>query len=369
MQFILIGDHRDGLSVARALLATGRYRLAVYAGPDAGADALAGVFGRRVAELEEALAVPGLELAVVADALPHRAAVLRRALQSDLHVLCVHPVDIDPAAAYEATMIQNDTRKVLVPMLVDRFTPGLVRVQTMLANSELGALEGVEYDRCLPPGAEWPENPLLTLWDGLRYLLGELADVSAFVAQRETLKPWDPVTLSGQFETGTMFQIKVAPEIHDRLRIRGKLGHVEVQWPNGWAGEAIVNYRSKRGEGTETVAPQAPWPLLIQAFEQRLAWQSVAPGWADEVRALEILDAVQESVERRRVIPLIYQKHTEAVGFKGVMAAVGCGMIWMILLLMLASPWLPWVVYLVPLLLGAFLLMQIFRLALPPGQR
>src|SRR5262249_54360610 len=54
--------------------------------------------------LEEVLADPAVDAVIVASPLPERAAELRRALQSERHVLCAYPPDATPDAAYEAAM-------------------------------------------------------------------------------------------------------------------------------------------------------------------------------------------------------------------------------------------------------------------------
>src|SRR5262249_36259648 len=119
MRFALLGDDPDGLAAARALAASGRHGLVVYSGLVAGLEILArdGLKPRRVGDMEEALADPAIEAVIVAGAPSNRAAQLRRALQSERHVLCVHPVDPSPDIGYEAAQLQSDVRRVLLPLL------------------------------------------------------------------------------------------------------------------------------------------------------------------------------------------------------------------------------------------------------------
>src|SRR5438105_7646033 len=111
MRFALLGDHPDGLDICRVLAASDRHELAVYAGPPPGAEHLArwGLKPRRVGDVEEILADGDIDAIIVAGHLDSRPALLRRALQSERHVLCVHPADRSPDAAYEAAMNQSDT--------------------------------------------------------------------------------------------------------------------------------------------------------------------------------------------------------------------------------------------------------------------
>ena len=79
MRFALLGDHPDGLAMARALVESGRHELALYAGPGAGVEYLRrwDLAPPRVADLEEALAEPGLGAVIVAGSPANRAALLQ----------------------------------------------------------------------------------------------------------------------------------------------------------------------------------------------------------------------------------------------------------------------------------------------------
>src|SRR5581483_7190562 len=96
MHFALLGNHPDGLALSAALVETGRYHLAAYSGPTAGAEELRrrGLTVKPVADVEEVLADPVVEMVIVACGLSSRPGLLRRALQSERHVLCVHPADV-----------------------------------------------------------------------------------------------------------------------------------------------------------------------------------------------------------------------------------------------------------------------------------
>src|SRR5580692_4631407 len=103
MQFALLGDHADGLEMARALAKSGRHELTLYSGPPLGMEYLQrwGLKPARQGDLEGVLANPQVEAVIVAGRAGHRAAQLGRALQSERHVLCVCPVDDSPDIAYE----------------------------------------------------------------------------------------------------------------------------------------------------------------------------------------------------------------------------------------------------------------------------
>ena len=53
------------------------------------------------------------------------------------------------------------------------------------------------------------------------------------------------------------------------------------------------------------------------------------------MRCLELDDAARRSVARRRASALEYQEATEEAGFKGTMTLLGCGLLWVSLLLLI----------------------------------
>ncbi|MCA9170271.1 MAG: hypothetical protein KDB23_21485, partial [Planctomycetales bacterium] len=65
-------------------------------------------------------------------------------------------------------------------------------------------------------------------------------------------------------------------------------------------------------------------------------WTGIA--WPEVCQTLEISDAVERSIQRRRTIELFHEQVTEAETFKSVMAAGGCALLmWVLALLMIAG--------------------------------
>src|SRR4051812_4097836 len=103
MRFALVGDHPDGLRMARALAASDRHAVIVVCGTSADFPG-----ARRTNDLEDVLADPQVEAVVVAGPGGDRLAQQRRVLQSERHALSVHPVDQKPDGGYEMNMLQGD---------------------------------------------------------------------------------------------------------------------------------------------------------------------------------------------------------------------------------------------------------------------
>jgi hypothetical protein len=205
-------------------------------------------------------------------------------------------------------------------------------------------------------------------WDVLRALGGEVAELSS-LAEGEEAAADAPVLLAGRFERGGMFQVTLLPQREDsacRLTAVGRAGRAELLFPVGPDGPAFLDWRDAAGERHEEYwESYDPGPALVGAFEEAVAGRRPAVSWRDAVRALELDDEARRSLSRRRTSLLEYPEATEEVGFKGTMTLVGCAVLWGVLLLVIGAAWLPWLRWaVVPLLVG-FLILQLFRYALP----
>jgi predicted dehydrogenase len=419
MRFALLGDHPDGLDMARALVESGRHALAAYSGSPVGAEYLRrwNIAARAVGDLEEVLADPGVEAVIVAGSPADRPAQLRRALQSERYVLCVHPADQNPDTAYEAAMLQADTRQLLLPLLPEALHPGVQRLAQLAHAAE--PIRLVEMERWTAEAAllehDTPgHRPAVPGWDVLRHIGGEIAEVVGYAADEE-VTPEEPLLLSGRFEGGGVFRASFIGNHPDpcwRLTVLLTYDRLELTFPQGWPGPARLTRRDESGAlCEETWEAWNPWPALVEAFEAALqqkaegrrqkaaAPQAVGmrvgedvsvqasmpvvsalpsafcllpsafwPTWQDEVRCLELDDAARRSVERRRASTLEYQEATEEAGFKGTMTLVGCGLLWGSLVLLILSRWVPWLGWAILPVFALFLTLQLLRWAVPPRE-
>src|SRR5262249_4603085 len=150
-----------------------------------------GLQPRTVGDIEEVLADPAVDAVIVAGSLAVRASQLRRALQSERHVLCVHPADIVPDIAYEAAMIQQDTRRALVPMLTESLHPAVAELSRLVESTDapLGAIRMIRIERpaagLVNPRRGSRSGLSIPGWDVLRRIGGEIAEISAYAEQEE----------------------------------------------------------------------------------------------------------------------------------------------------------------------------------------
>jgi predicted dehydrogenase len=398
MRFALLGSHPDGPELAAALVESGRHAVLAYT------DALSSEWtcrlgaARRVADLEEVLADPQVEAVIVAGSPAVRPAQLRRALQAERHVLCVHPPDVKPDIAYEAVLIQQDTGYVLLPIMPAALHPAVKRLAEFVRSpAEVEAigtfrvldLELAGQGELLEGTHEGSRGATFPSWNVLRRLGGEIAEVAGF-AEDEEVMPGVPVLLSGRFEQGGLFQVRLLPyqqSEHVALRAIGSRGTAELVFPQGWYGPAFLSWRGKGELREEAWEAWDPWPPLIEQFEaalqlprptrseaitttpQPMAQPARTEGrvsWQDCVRALELDDAARRSIERRRASTMEYPEASEEVGFKGTMVLTGCAMLWSSILLLILSHWFPSLRWLIVPLLILFLGLQLLRYVIPP---
>jgi predicted dehydrogenase len=382
MRFALIGDHSDGVEAACALVESGRHQLATYCGPRAGAEALAsrGLHPPRVGDLEEVLADPNVEAVIVAGPLSVRSEQLKRALQSERHVLCVYPSDNSADTAYEAAMIQGDTHHALLPLLTHCLHPGVTRLADLVTTAPegLGEIRLLEVRWCLRNEIVTGENPKLSIpgWGALRRVGGEISEVVALAGTGE-LSADAPVILGGRFERGGLFQMTFLPKSaddHCEIEIHASRGQASLVLPSGWQGPAHLTWLgASASSGEDHWDSWSPWPELVAAFERAVSEtksvnasdRHIWPSWHDAIRGLELDDAARRSVERGRVSTLEYQEATEEAGFKGTMTLVGCGLLWGMVFLLIMSRWLPQLGWIILPLLAVFILLQFLRWILP----
>jgi predicted dehydrogenase len=403
MHFALLGNHPDGLEMACCLAETGKHQLGAYT-----SSYLTPIIANRcgteakiVTDLEEILADPAIDAVIVASGPGHRTAHLRRALQSERHVLCVHPPDASADLAYEAAMIQNDTGHVLFPLLYEGLHPGILRLAALIKDNtvRLGKTKLIRLlvqssQAILLAGGVKEHHLSFPGWQILRQPGGEIAEVGAFAAAEE-LSAEEPLVFSGRYELGGLFEVSLVPlqpRSNCRIAVYGDQGQIDLTFPLGHPGPGYLTWQDQTGQRHEEAWPiWDPWPTLVDIFEQEIkafelqngrpaktkqpnveSWGASPPPnvtWQDCIRSLELDDAFRRSVERRRYSTLEYPEANEEVGFKGTMTLAGCGLIWLLLVIVILSAWIPALGWVIVPVLALFLGLQLFRWIIPKTDR
>jgi hypothetical protein len=345
MRFALIGDHPDGTEFASAMRDAG-HTLARSTGLVQDGEVIEEILSPAVAEV---LADPQIQAVIVAVRVDKRLDVTRRVLQSERHALVVHPVDVKPDGGYELNMLQGDMHQVLLPLLSEAFVDAQLLPGAWLELTVTDPSEPLLY---LDATRRHPAFPGWTL---IRRAAGEVLEVSTF-GMEDFAQPGGVLLCSGRAERG-LFHIK-CHRGGERRQVNSKFvtSNGEIQIDLSGAANA--------------------WPRLVAEFDRAVARLAQTPrsdpgvgateepgariAWRDEIRALELNNAAARSLAKRRSVLMEYQEASEEVGFKGTMTLIGCGMIWVIILMLILSVWLPWLQSLILPALVLFLGMQLF---------
>jgi hypothetical protein len=347
MRFAVIGDHADGWRLAQALRDSGRHDVVACAA----CDSPPWPHIRNVADPEELLADPQIEAVIVASPLGKRIDHLRRVLQSERSAFCVHPVDSRPDGGHEIHMLQGDVHQVVLPILPDAVAPSMDRGPNDVLDLESGSTGTALFE----PGQS-DGRPIFPHWTLLRRLGGEIVEI-AVLASKEDIEAGEPAIGFGKFQDGRLFQ---------------------ATWlSNQKRPQISLTVRGSNDPPTLVADEPAAWSALVQRFESAMGRLKSAPrvapgsgpavdlrdglGWQDEIRALELNDLARRSIERRRAYSLDFQEATEEVGFKGTMTLVGCALLWLAPVILIASAWVPWLGWLIVPVLVAFLAMQFLK--------
>ena len=391
MRFALLGDHPDGLDLARALIASARHTLHAYGGPQESRVRIEqlGVKPAYYRDLEDLLADPDIEAVIIATPIGQRPAHLRRALQSERHVLCVHPADPSPDVAYECAMIQADTNCVLLPMLPIALHPAIARFAELTRTTSAGQvleLEIASTEQVLLDADGVNPKASLPGWDVLRRVAGEIDAVYVQTRQSELTKN-EPILCTGKFLSGLLLRAMLLPNQNSprwQIALVTPTGRITLAFPDGWPGPARLEYTDAEGQlQNETWDAHSPWEPLIRRFEDAsVAARNLKPhpgqidsasftnspallGWQDELRALELDDTARRCVVYGRVGTLDHQEATEEASFKGTMTLVGCSLIWLTVVVLILATWQPWLAWGILPLFAVFLVMQALRWIIP----
>ena len=385
MKLALLGTDADSLELAQAAVELGHVVTAV-AEPRPEHLAALRQAAPALATLEhwESLLDGGMADALIVsrgDNEDQRADQLRMLVQAGMPMLVVHPVHESMLIYYELDMIRQESACMLVSYAPERWHPAVARLAALSRDSQagLGKLEQIAFERHMPDRsrrsvlARFARDAELA-----RALAGEITKVAAMTAQGAQI---DYANLGVQMSTadGTLVRWSVLPADAPsaRLVLVGSCGKATLEIPPADADWTLETRLGGQAE-TESFADWDAPAMALHYLSEAMAGVEVHPNWMDAARDMELADAVGRSAHKGRTIDLHYEEHTEQGTFKGIMAAGGCGLLILSLILVivattvanlfrrgqnfpLAGRW----PYLLVGVLVAFLLLQLLKLAFP----
>ncbi|MCX7701955.1 MAG: hypothetical protein N2039_13845 [Gemmataceae bacterium] len=369
MRIALIGNHPDGVALAEVFQARGDCVVVGLVDVNA-----AGRFPAATthADIEDLLARSDVDLVIVAGPFRRRGPQLRRAMQSRMHVLCVSPAADSPDTAYEAALIQGDTKKLLLPIVPQLLDSAVAAVEDWLSR-ERGAADPSGRHRLFlweQVGRPSGDDPAAPDWFLIRRLGGDIVELTG-MAPEDNPDGTEPIIFSGRFQDGSLLHGWIEPnatEFSWSLTIR--------------SGARTARIEAKPGADLEFSASDSGGPPLKRQSGDRVGtWRAFAEAvytrvkepqpwlvaWQDEIRVCEWDDALRRSIVKRKVSTVDYQEISEEVGSRGTLTLIGCGMVWLMLLLAFVAIWQPLVLWgVIPLLLVFFALLLLNWLARKP---
>jgi hypothetical protein len=241
--------------------------------------------------------------------------------------------------------MQGETKQPLVPLMPDGLHPAYARLAEI--GREWGGIKLLKWEGGCGAAEAFRG------WDALRRVGGDIVEVSGFGVAEER-GPADPLLFNGKFEKGGLIQAALLPgtNLPQRLVAVGPAETAEIDGPDG-TGAARLRRVPCDGKSTDEKWDHWDRWAALGAHPERVTWQ-------DATRAMELEDAMRRSVEKRKSSDLEYGDTSQDAAGKGTITLIGCGMIWLILLVFALSIWEPairWAI--VPMLLGFFALLAL----------
>jgi myo-inositol 2-dehydrogenase/D-chiro-inositol 1-dehydrogenase len=381
MNFLILGAGEEELAWARAIAGDARHRvLGAYPG-------FGSVFELpRPADLDDALAVAGLEAVVVGGRLQERIESLRRVAAAGLNAICLHPPGDDAEAYYQVALSREETGAVVVPDLPLRLHPGLDSLRRAIdgPGPEAQAFRGLRIEWTVaaePEGLDLARHVLPQVVDVVRALLGAVEALSA-TGDPPGNRPTESLVVQLRCDRARRaeFRIETGSEPAGRLVVAGATGSITLEVDPALDGPA----RLVRRTPGETVTELDAWDrhaaildVFAAALDRSRPGVEVHPNLLDGTRAMELSEATARSLRRGRTVDLHYEEISEAGTFKGVMTSVGCVVFLAMLVVLplaligppLGFPGTIYVAYLIPPVLVVFVLLQLLRLGIRSRRR
>jgi myo-inositol 2-dehydrogenase/D-chiro-inositol 1-dehydrogenase len=367
MNFLILGDGDEERAWAGHLAESGAHRLcAAYPGFDGWSDLA------RPSDLDDALAVAGVEAVVVGGDPDFRAEALRRVAAVGWPVICLHPPGVDAEPYYQVALSREETGAVIVPDLPLRRHPGVAALRRVLEGRELGTFRGLRHESAADPdGGDLARVVFPRLIDVVRALLGEVEALTA-MGDPPGDRPSEHLVVHLRGSQGRSAEVRTwtGPREPARLIVVGSEGTLTLEYDPAFAGTSRLLRRT--AAGSESVAELEPWEphaATLDVLAAAVAGREAHPDLTDGTRAMELAEAAVGSLRRERTVELHYGKVSEAGNFKSLMTAVGCLLLIGILIALpvaLVGPafglgWTLYIAYAIPPILILFFLAQALR--------
>lgn len=269
-----------------------------------------------------------------------RAEQLKRLATDTAALLVVHPATNSVLTYYEVDMARRESG-----CIVRHYNPlaghpvvaelaGWVRQ----GHESVGRVVQVTCDRALAePTREAVLGQFSRDAELLRAVLGDISSTSA-IGPRDHASSYASLQVQMAVDGDVSARWSVAPPAGEaqgaRLALIGQRGTVTLSMSAGAASRDKWELRTEAAGGSES-RPLPAWDparASIDALGAALASvdsteAAAASTWETATEAMEVADAVELSLQKGKSVDVHHQKLTEQLAFRGTMAALGCGLL------------------------------------------
>jgi predicted dehydrogenase len=375
MNVLILGNGREERAWAEWLLASREHRL-VAAFPGFAGSSLADI--PIAGDLDDALALAGVDAAIVGGPIDERGENLRRTAAEGLSIICLHPPGADSEAYYQVALSRAETGAVIVPNLPRRLNPGMGSLRQAIYSGELGTFRGLRFEYpSTGDGIDLARVVVPRAVDVIRALIGEIEALTATgdppgenpdlelivhlrgpESRRAELRTWsgttEPARLTVTAANGSLtLEFDPLLPMSSRLIRRTQLQGEHVRELDAWDPHEAI------------------FAVLTATCARRASAESPSPNLHDATRAMELAEATVRSLRRGRTVDLHYEPISEESNFKSVMTSTGCvillGALVAVLVALSGPPlgynWTIYIAYLIPPILVIFVVLQTLRFA------
>lgn len=266
---------------------------------------------------------------------------LRRLATDAIPLLVTHPIGVSVLAYYELDMLRRQSRGVLRHYNPTAENPYLEQLACWLRDerSPIGPIHQIGCERRLADvGRATVLDALARDAELLRTIAGRVYQVSA-IGPRSADEPCGALQVQMTTSQSTTLRWSVAPALEGESDLdvsllgTGGVAKLTIREQGGAPAQAwqletnIAGKRISESLGPYLAAEQAISELSAVVAEQDADRRQAQSNWEQAVHAMELVDAVELSLQKGRTIDVHQQQLTEQLAFRGTMAALGCGLL------------------------------------------
>lgn len=270
-----------------------------------------------------------------------RAAAVRTLVQAGRPLVLSHPLELSMVWAFELEMIRRDSGGVLIPLLADRLNPYVGRLQRTIVDGLGGAQppgvpESLSFERRMRVRTR--QAVLVQLArdaDLVRALVGD-PDRLSTLAGPDPDAVWNSLAVgcSGPGKVPVRWQVAPGDLPGLTIRLQSAAGVVSLDIPDDVSADCTWSDGRSEAAGFDRGA------VILDVLHKTLSSAGPPPQaatWSDAARAIEIAETVPRSLAKGRAIDLHHEEFTELGTFRGTMASLGCGLVLVALLVLVAA--------------------------------